>query len=57
MSTLAAVRNAGPILAAVGIAFGNDPAMLGAVGAELLIVNAVAVAVRGRVPGARPHPG
>lgn len=62
MGTLAAVRNAGPILAAVGIAFGNDPAMLGAVGAELLIINAVAVAVaaflaRGRTPVEQPAEG
>ncbi|MEV0151687.1 MULTISPECIES: bile acid:sodium symporter [unclassified Nonomuraea] len=36
MGGVAAVRNAGPALAAVGIAFGNEPAILGALAALLL---------------------
>ncbi|MBT2234307.1 bile acid:sodium symporter family protein [Nonomuraea sp. NEAU-A123] len=36
MGGVAAVRNAGPALAAVGIAFGNEPAILGALAAVLL---------------------
>ncbi|MGW4965316.1 hypothetical protein ACWEPL_49510 [Nonomuraea sp. NPDC004186] len=36
MGGVAAVRNAGPTLAAVGIAFGNEPAVLGALAAVLL---------------------
>lgn len=36
MGSVAAVRNAGPALAATGIAFGNEPAILGALAAVLL---------------------
>ncbi|MEV0055917.1 hypothetical protein AB0H34_36155 [Saccharopolyspora shandongensis] len=36
MGGVAAVRNAGPALAAIGIAFGNQPAVLGALAAVLL---------------------
>ncbi|MER6581330.1 bile acid:sodium symporter [Nonomuraea sp. NPDC001023] len=36
MGGVAAVRNAGPALAAVGIAFGDEPAVLGALAAVLL---------------------
>ncbi|WP_405142788.1 bile acid:sodium symporter [Sphaerisporangium sp. NBC_01403] len=36
MGGVASVRNAGPALAAVGIAFGNQPAILGALAAVLL---------------------
>ncbi|NUW35543.1 bile acid:sodium symporter [Nonomuraea sp. SMC257] len=36
MGGVAAVRNVGPALAAVGIAFGNEPAILGALAAVLL---------------------
>lgn len=36
MGGVAAVRNAGPALAAVGLAFGNEPAILGALAAVLL---------------------
>ncbi|MBV1853241.1 bile acid:sodium symporter family protein [Catellatospora tritici] len=36
MGGVAAVRNAGPVLAAIGIAFGDDPAILGAVAALLI---------------------
>ncbi|WP_327581616.1 bile acid:sodium symporter [Nonomuraea sp. NBC_00507] len=36
MGAVAAVRNAGPALAAVGIAFGNEPAILGALAAVLV---------------------
>jgi bile acid:Na+ symporter, BASS family len=36
MGGVAAVRNAGPALAAIGIAFNDDPAILGAVAAVLL---------------------
>lgn len=36
MGGVASVRNAGPALAAVGIAFGNEPAILGALAAVLL---------------------
>ncbi|MDI1461420.1 hypothetical protein QEZ54_10605 [Catellatospora sp. KI3] len=55
MGGVAAVRNAGPILAAVGIAFGDDPAILGAVAALLLSGLAAAIPIsvalgRRRVP-------
>ncbi|MEV0701024.1 hypothetical protein AB0I53_24355 [Saccharopolyspora sp. NPDC050389] len=36
MGSVAAVRNVGPALAAVGIAFGDEPALLGALAAVLL---------------------
>ena len=36
MGGVAAVRNAGPALAAIGIAFGDEPAVLGALAAVLL---------------------
>lgn len=36
MGGVAAVRNEGPALAAVGIAFGNEPAIMGALAAVLL---------------------
>ncbi|MFI7438761.1 bile acid:sodium symporter [Nonomuraea indica] len=36
MGGIAAVRNAGPALAAIGLAFGNEPAILGALAAVLL---------------------
>ncbi|GAA3371697.1 hypothetical protein GCM10020367_23400 [Streptomyces sannanensis] len=36
MGSIASVRNAGPALAAVGIAFGNEPAVLGALASVLL---------------------
>ncbi|GHJ44275.1 hypothetical protein Cs7R123_16170 [Catellatospora sp. TT07R-123] len=42
---VAAVRNAGPILAAVGIAFQDDPAILGAIAALLLSGLAAAVPI------------
>ncbi|MFF5213481.1 bile acid:sodium symporter family protein [Streptosporangium sp. NPDC000396] len=45
MGGVAAVRNAGPALAAVGIAFGNEPAILGALAAVLLSGLAAAVPI------------
>ncbi|MGV9379656.1 bile acid:sodium symporter [Nonomuraea sp. NPDC003707] len=57
MGSVTAVRNAGPALAAVGISFGNDPAILGALAAVLLSGLAAAVPIaallsRGRSGGA-----
>ncbi|RKT87336.1 bile acid:Na+ symporter, BASS family [Saccharopolyspora antimicrobica] len=45
MGSVAAVRNAGPALAAVGIAFGNEPALLGALAAVLLTGLAAAIPI------------
>ncbi|MEU0568968.1 bile acid:sodium symporter [Nonomuraea sp. NPDC005983] len=45
MGGVAAVRNAGPALAAVGIAFGNTPGVLGALAAVLLSGLAAAVTI------------
>ncbi|MFG3441522.1 bile acid:sodium symporter [Nonomuraea sp. NPDC047897] len=45
MGGIAAVRNVGPALAAVGLAFGNDPAVLGALAAVLLSGLAAAVPI------------
>lgn len=42
---VASVRNAGPVLAAIGIAFDNEPAILGALAAILLTGLAVVLAV------------
>lgn len=56
MSTVAPVRNTGPILAAIALAFGNDPAIIGAVVAQLvmgLVVVIVTVVVIVRVRGGR----
>ncbi|GAA1719582.1 hypothetical protein GCM10009734_24310 [Nonomuraea bangladeshensis] len=43
MGMVAAVRNVGPALAAVGLAFGNAPAVLGALAAVLLSGLAAAI--------------
>ncbi|WP_433412578.1 bile acid:sodium symporter [Microtetraspora malaysiensis] len=45
MGSVAAVRNAGPALAAVGISFGNEPAVLGALAAVLLSGLAAAILI------------
>lgn len=45
MGGIAAVRNAGPALAAIGLAFGNEPAILGALAAVLLSGLAAAVSI------------
>ncbi|GAA2299192.1 hypothetical protein GCM10010149_55130 [Nonomuraea roseoviolacea subsp. roseoviolacea] len=45
MGSVAAVRNAGPALAAVGLAFGDEPAVLGALAAVLLSGLAAAVLI------------
>jgi hypothetical protein len=45
MGTLAPQRNAGPVFAAIGIAFNNDPAIIGTASALLLIISIVTVAV------------
>ncbi|GAA3517411.1 BASS family bile acid:Na+ symporter [Streptosporangium album] len=45
MGSVAAVRNAGPALAAVGISFGNEPAVLGALAAVLLSGLAAAIPI------------
>ncbi|MFI7462017.1 bile acid:sodium symporter [Nonomuraea sp. NPDC049646] len=45
MGSVAAVRNAGPALAAVGLAFGDEPAILGALAAVLLSGLAAAVPI------------
>ncbi|MFI7690089.1 bile acid:sodium symporter [Nonomuraea sp. NPDC049655] len=45
MGSVAAVRNAGPALAAAGLAFGNEPAILGALAAVLLSGLAAAVPI------------
>jgi BASS family bile acid:Na+ symporter len=56
MGTLAPMRNAGPVLAAVGIAFENDPGILGAVATELLMTFVVATAVAAFLAKRRPAP-
>ncbi|MEV4059916.1 bile acid:sodium symporter family protein [Nonomuraea dietziae] len=58
MGAIAAVRNVGPALAAVGLGFGNDPAILGALAAVLLSGLAAAVplaAVLSRRRAPPPH--
>ncbi|MFF4776502.1 bile acid:sodium symporter family protein [Microtetraspora fusca] len=45
MGGVTAVRNAGPALAAAGIAFGNDPAVLGALAAVLVSGLAAAIPI------------
>jgi bile acid:Na+ symporter, BASS family len=54
MGTLAPMRNAGPVLAAVGIGFRNDPAIQGAVATELLMTFVVATAVAAFLAKRRP---
>ena len=50
---LAPARNAGPVFAAVGIAFNNDPQILGAL-TGILLVGLARGPGRGRVPGEGP---
>ena len=45
MGGVTAVRNAGPALAAIGIAFNNQPAILGALAAVLLSGLAAAIPI------------
>lgn len=53
---LAPARNAGPVFAAVGIAFNNDPEILGALTGILLVGLAVGVAVAAYLARHRPLP-
>ena len=53
---LAPARNAGPVFAAVGIAFNNDPEILGALTGILLVGLAVGVAVAAYLARHRPPP-
>ena len=53
---LAPARNAGPVFAAVGIAFNNDPEILGALTGILLVGLAVGVAVAAYLAQHRPAP-
>jgi BASS family bile acid:Na+ symporter len=50
---VAAVRNAGPALAAIGIAFGDQPAVLGALAAVLLSGLAASVPIASVLSGRR----
>ncbi|MFI9587369.1 hypothetical protein ACIHCQ_37400 [Streptomyces sp. NPDC052236] len=56
MGGVAAVRNAGPALAAIGIAFGNQPAVLGALAAVLLSGLAAALPIATMLSGRRSGP-
>ncbi|MEU6089726.1 hypothetical protein ABZ865_23535 [Streptomyces sp. NPDC047085] len=53
MGGVAAVRNAGPALAAIGIAFGDQPAVLGALAAVLLSGLAASVPIASVLSGRR----
>ncbi|MGW7427546.1 hypothetical protein ACWGJB_47705 [Streptomyces sp. NPDC054813] len=56
MDGVAAVRNAGPALAAIGIAFGDQPAVLGALAAVLLSGLAAALPIATVLSGRRSRP-
>ncbi|WP_329293412.1 hypothetical protein [Streptomyces sp. NBC_01455] len=56
MGGVAAVRNAGPALAAIGIAFGDQPAVLGALAAILLSGLAAALPIATVLSGRRSRP-
>ncbi|MEV0493383.1 hypothetical protein [Streptomyces atratus] len=56
MGGVAAVRNAGPTLAAIGIAFGDQPAVLGALAAVLLSGLAAALPIAIVLSGRRSRP-
>ncbi|WP_405738264.1 hypothetical protein OG422_00295 [Streptomyces sp. NBC_01525] len=56
MGGVAAVRNAGPALAAIGIAFGDQPAVLGALAAVLLSGLAAALPIATVLSGRRSRP-
>lgn len=56
MGGVAAVRNAGPALAAIGIAFGDQPAVLGALAAVLLSGLAAAIPIATVLSGRRSRP-
>ena len=53
---LAPARNAGPVFAAVGIAFNNDPEILGAITGILLVGLGVGLVVAGYLAKGRPAP-
>jgi BASS family bile acid:Na+ symporter len=53
---LAPLRNAGPVMAAVGIGFANDPAILGAVTAMLMVMSTVAILFASFLARKRPAP-
>ncbi|OIK01599.1 bile acid:sodium symporter family protein [Streptomyces colonosanans] len=56
MGSVASVRNAGPALAAIGIAFDNQPAILGALAAVLLSGLAAALPIATILSGRRRGP-
>ncbi|WP_331759332.1 hypothetical protein [Streptomyces sp. NBC_01579] len=56
MGGVAAVRNVGPALAAIGIAFGDQPAVLGALAAVLLSGLAAALPIATVLSGRRSRP-
>jgi hypothetical protein len=40
---MAPLRNAGPVFAAIGVGFANDPAILGAATAVLMVMSVIAI--------------
>ncbi len=56
-ATLAPVRNSGPALAAIGIAFSNDPDILAALAGILVIGNIVPIVIAGAIAKRRTAPG
>ncbi len=56
MGAVTAVRNAGPALAAIGIAFDNQPAILGALAAVLLSGLCAAIPIAAALGGRRTDP-
>lgn len=53
---LAPMRNAGPVFAAIGIGFANDPAILGAATAMLLVMSVVGIILASFLARKRPLP-
>ncbi|MEU6506039.1 hypothetical protein [Streptomyces sp. NPDC046942] len=56
MGSVAAIRNAGPALAAIGLAFGDQPAVLGALAGVLLSGLAAALPIATLLSGKRSAP-
>jgi BASS family bile acid:Na+ symporter len=54
---LAPLRNAGPVFAAIGIGFANDPAILGATSAILMVMSVIAILFAAFLARKRPVPG